>query len=541
MQTRFIMIIMLVMWIFIIAPINAQTDDTTPIITPENARSLRLSHTIGDGRINEAVYSPDGQTIAVASTSGAWLYDADNLQADPILLAGHTDPIRRVIFSPSGRRLAGIGGNKAFMWYIPTRELWFSWNVGLDISDITFDADDLRLIATSDYGATIWVWSARDGALLGRIDRSTFETPSSFSLGLSALHPDNTSLFATIYSLNNRRINGLWTFDIQTLAPIRQNTDITNITSFKFSDDGTYFVTIMRVNNDYHISLFETSTQALLYDIPHTDYIRWVDFSPDGQQIVSAWQDTFTIWDTQTGDYITHYAVSLPSHSVMQATFSPDGQRILAIINNLEGRYMMEWDIASGEILQTINPIAILAFSITSDSRQLVSHIGHIFDLDTGELISYTPDTPLYIPPVNEANEMASQFISNCQNRGACTAMLNPDKTQIAIAEDYSFMLQIFDTATGEEIRQLDHDIPIDFPHWQHPRAIAYSPDGRVIATATFRAIYLWDAHTGDILTILGGLNNGFQADLVFTPDGRYLCSVSDDLVVQVWGVSDNP
>ena len=60
---------------------------------------------IGQGRIHEIVYTPDGTGLAVASGIGVWLYDtATHKEAD--LLAGNTD-VDSIAFSPDGSTIAG--------------------------------------------------------------------------------------------------------------------------------------------------------------------------------------------------------------------------------------------------------------------------------------------------------------------------------------------------------------------------------------------------------------------------------------------------
>ena len=47
----------------------------TQLSLPEGARAR-----LGKGEINELAYSPDGKYLAVASSIGIWLYDADTYQ-----------------------------------------------------------------------------------------------------------------------------------------------------------------------------------------------------------------------------------------------------------------------------------------------------------------------------------------------------------------------------------------------------------------------------------------------------------------------------
>ncbi|MDE0185067.1 MAG: hypothetical protein OXP71_06365 [Candidatus Poribacteria bacterium] len=71
---------------------------------PEGAK-LR----IGQGRIHEIAYTPDGTGLALASGIGVWLYDtATHKETD--LFVGNTD-VDSIAISPDGSTIAGASWN----------------------------------------------------------------------------------------------------------------------------------------------------------------------------------------------------------------------------------------------------------------------------------------------------------------------------------------------------------------------------------------------------------------------------------------------
>ena len=66
---------------------------------PEGAKAR-----IGKGRINDMQYSPDGTILAVASSVGIWLYDAETFQELALLRKGKYG-VRNISFSPDSTTL----------------------------------------------------------------------------------------------------------------------------------------------------------------------------------------------------------------------------------------------------------------------------------------------------------------------------------------------------------------------------------------------------------------------------------------------------
>jgi hypothetical protein len=94
--------------------------------------------------------------------------------------------------------------------------------------------------------------------------------------------------------------------------------------------------------------------------------------------------------------------------------------------------------------------------------------------------------------------------------------------------------VHLWDAATGKELRRLKHEVTGE--------AVAFSPDGRVLASAGIGdAIRLWDAATGELLYLLvrketGRTRRAFQ--LAFSPDSRTLISAEIDGVLLLWEVA---
>ena len=64
--------------------------------------------------------------------------------------------------------------------------------------------------------------------------------------------------------------------------------------------------------------------------------------------------------------------------------------------------------------------------------------------------------------------------------------------------------------------------------------SVAFSPDGKTLAAAGGLGVWLWNAQTGDFLQTLFG-HQGEVADVVFSPDGKRIASVGMDDTARIW------
>jgi WD40 repeat protein len=106
---------------------------------------------------------------------------------------------------------------------------------------------------------------------------------------------------------------------------------------------------------------------------------------------------------------------------------------------------------------------------------------------------------------------------------------VSPDKS--AVAAGRANQIQIYNAATGVHIRNLvDPSLmtadkkPANAAHLALVEALAYSPDGRYVASGSFQEVILWDAQTGQIRNKWTGFADRVVA-LAFSANSKLLAT----------------
>lgn len=119
-------------------------------------------------------------------------------------------------------------------------------------------------------------------------------------------------------------------------------------------------------------------------------------------------------------------------------------------------------------------------------------------------------------------------------NTRVFSTAFSPDGNQLATIGDNGTVI-LWDAMTGTELRRLPGTtIPSDLYTDQR---IAYSPDGALLAACDSNQLKLYDPESGALISTLSGHEQDVLS-VVFSRDGRYLATGSQDTSVRIWDVS---
>src|SRR5690606_36224626 len=125
-------------------------------ITAENADRLVQVGRMGNGVVREMAWSPDGSTLAIATSLGVWVHDADNPDAPPVLL--EMDAGASSVAASNTLIAAGSDDGTVHVWDIDTQEQRARLEGHLYyVGSITFSAD-ASLLASGDNSGIVRLW-----------------------------------------------------------------------------------------------------------------------------------------------------------------------------------------------------------------------------------------------------------------------------------------------------------------------------------------------------------------------------------------------
>jgi WD40 repeat protein len=296
----------------------ARVDQDASLSKESKVRATLAGHT---DMVWSVVYSPDGKTLATGShdlTIKLWDVSTGKEQTT---LKGHGTGVRSVAFSPDGKTLAsGIVGSpgatdRIKLWDVATgtERATLMGRGGCDgLGTVAFSPDG-KTLATTEYNP-IKLWDVTTNK-----ERAALEGHTGV-VSCVAFSPDGK----TLASGSLDKTVKLW--DLSTgkeRATLQGHTK--KVMSVAYSPDGK---TLASASEDKIIKLWEVATgkeRAFLQG--HSDAVTSVAFSPDGITLASASDDkTIKLWDVASGKD----RAFLQGHSdaVRSVTFSPDGKTL---------------------------------------------------------------------------------------------------------------------------------------------------------------------------------------------------------------------
>lgn len=228
----------------------------------------------------------------------------------------------------------------------------------------------------------------------------------------------------------------------------------------------------------------------------HADVIRSVAISPDGKLAASGSGDaTVRLWDVATGMVVR----TLSGHSgAVHSLLFISNETLLAGST----REIKPWNVRTGRSepeLKTARPVYSMALS--PDAKILAyATIGRVVLFDLAE----KKERELKVP-----------------NGEPFRVAFRPTKTDVPmLAASFSNLVVLYDAKTGAELGVAEHAPTASV------KAVAFSPDGKMLATSGTDYWYIWNVETKG--SMFRGSSRGLG--VAFSPDNKTFIVAGDDI-----------
>ena len=449
--------------------------------------------------------SPDGQSLAVASGIGVWLYDVATFRE--LSLLPTKGKVYAMSFSRDGSTLAaGLDTGTIKLWNVasgtniatlsePPRRGAPGW-----INSVSFSPDG-RLLASASTLDTINLWDLESGLHTATLAEG--RQTGSYVRNSVLFSPNGSILASSAFSPDGASVN-LW--DVATRTQIAVLSHKQLVTSVAFSPDGR---TLASGSVDETVNLWNLVTNQNIASLKHPSPVDSISFSPDGRTLVAGLRNgPIELWNL-TARTKTSITGTDGGTSVL---FSPDGSTLFFVVG--EGHSVVMFDMATG----------------TGNARYGHINVAHStsFSPDGRALATAAKDGIVRLWDVNTGQEINRFLAATDESTAIFIVTFSPDGALLACGWGDSVIL--WDVATGGEFARFDN--PIRYP----TLTLEFSPDGRTLAEGRGDGIVVWGVATGArIATPVNQLGN---AVVSYAPDGRTIASGSRDGMVRLWDAS---
>jgi len=455
------------------------------------------------GEINQIAWSPDGKRLATGTDEKAvQIWDPES-GAEITRFPGHTNRVYSVVWSPDGQELLSAGDDAVIrLWNVNSGALLQTWTASGSLESLAWNHDGSRFASC---GPNEWVqiWNPHEIATAGGRYQAVLKIRTTGKNHQLAWSPDDQRL--AVISKQDE----LLVFDSNAgVLTTNFSTNIFGISFLAWSPNGKYLATGNA--GDGSVRVFESMTGTLVDSFGgHRGTVHSLAWTPDSRELVSAAGDgTLKVWEA-----------GLP-------------RSLNAIVQRPHQTYSFEWHPGGRHLLQgnTDGSLWIWDTTTWADPIHLEASTSWVFRVAWNpsgtQFASGTMDGLIRIWNWPECKLISSLHGDGSEVRALAWSRDGRQLASICSGMDGGF--NIWDANTWTHL------------HSQaalHGLALAWNPNSQHLAVAGRSVLAMVDARTGSEVLRLGS-HGDIIREIAWSPDGRQVATASDDNSVKIWDVA---
>jgi len=451
-------------------------------------------------------------------------------------LTGHSDRVRRAVFSPDGRSLVTAsrdGDARIFDTTNGTQVKVLSAHAG-PVHDAVYTTDGRNVLTAGEDGI-VRVWDAASGSLLRELrghEGAVYSVAAAPEVNIvTSGGKDGTVRIWNLAAETPPKVIATW-----------QRDEARAINCVVFSPDGTR---VLAAGENFDAMVWNVADGRLIVRLPHTGYVVSAAFSPNGQLIATASGEFVHVWGIDGAESSPQLrcaglcgAVGFDTTGEHLAVGTESGRTDIyrtggvTIERQLIGRGFVRSAVFSrGGVVATAGDDAtVRIWTADGPVQTFADHAAEVANA------AFSPDGRLVVTASGEQVSIwdvvtgKRRSVFNADARDVISALFSPDGRFIVTAGDDG-SAGVW-TSDGALYRALPG-------HTTTVNSASFSADSKQIVTSSKDGhVRLFNAETGALVREFPS-EGGEARAAVFSPDGRFAAAGHSDGTVRVWNTAD--
>ncbi len=467
---------------------------------------------LGRGRINDLAFSPDGESLAIATTIGVWIYELATLE--PIALwETERGLISTVAFSPDGQWIATSNWDGVFkVWDADMQRCTAKIQGTRYRNALAFSPDSQYLAASGSGFGGAYVWNTTTGMHVASFKgaappKKGEQTPAKF---LVCFSPDGQSL-AYVSGRSTLTVRHIETKEH--IARLKHVASLKRIQGLSFSPCGRYLaVSSQNMSNNRR-----STTELQVWNIDE-ETLEMADSDYGGDKLIPAYssdgtlrvadlyEDKVILWEASRREQLDTFEYSGNARNASR--FSSDGQQF-AIATECE---MRVWH-------------ADAPLTVASHLEHTAGKVQTLFFMQGGETLVSADGGKSGIMFWDVVQRRVRRTLSSAN--GKCA--LSPCENMLAInIGENGETIEVLRVASGTPMTTLTE-------HKQGVTALAFSPTDEHLVSGDLEGnLSVWSVESWRELRKFIG-HTTWITTLAFHPSGAKVATAARDYTARVW------